>query len=118
MLEGLALGQYPGDEGLITVSGTWKPYAEVLCYNGFRLREGRRWSLPEPKLCHISPEMALQRERDSGHTTEAPWVVTIYLMLKPFIPLQKQQRTEVSWAVIVHVFVIFIGSLRISCNAY
>lgn len=32
--------------------------------------------------------------------------------------LQKQQRIEVSWAVIVHVFLIFIGSLRISCNAY
>lgn len=31
VLEGLALGQYPGDEGLDYSGGTWKPYAEVLC---------------------------------------------------------------------------------------
>ena len=109
-------------KGLITVSDTWKSYAEVLCYNVFRLWEGRRWSLPEPKLYHISPERALQRETLGMLQWLSwyfpSWAVTIYLMLKPFIPFEKQQRIEVSWAVIVHVFLIFIGSLGMSCNAY
>lgn len=83
-------------KGLITVSSTWKPYAEVLCYNIFRLWEGRRWSLPEPKLCHISPEMALQRETLGILQWLSwyflSWAVTIYLMLKPFIPFAKAAK--------------------------